>query len=215
MIRLAIVDDHKMFREGLKSLISEFEGMEVVLDCAKGLDFLGEDKSNIDIVLLDIEMPEFNGMQVMEKLHQNNSEIKVIFVSQNKEPIIISKMMELGAKGYLLKEAEPEELKMAIHSVHETGYYFNDLVSQSMLIKLAHLEHVKPTFNKGEHLSNREQEVLQLICEELTTAEIAEKLFISYKTVENHRSRIMEKTGARNSAGLVVYAIKNKLIDVG
>ena len=214
MTRLAIVDDHKMFREGLKSIISDFEGMEVVVDFENGREFLDHVKQDIDIVLLDLEMPDFNGIQTMEALHQSKSDIKVIFVSQNKEAGLISNMMELGARGYLFKDAEAEELKNAIHSVSETGYYFNDIVSQSMLIKLAGKDHVKPTFNHGEHLTDREQEVLQLICEELTTAEIGKKLFISPKTVENHRSRIMEKTDARNSAGLVVYAIKNKLINV-
>ena len=215
MIRIAIVEDHQMFREGLKAILSGFDDMEIVLECENGQEFLDNMNDEISIVLMDMEMPGLNGMQAMEALYQAKSEAKVIFVSQNREPSSISRLMELGARGYLVKDAKSEELKNAIHSVHETGYYFNDLVSQAMLINLANKDQIRPTFNSGEHLSDREQEVLQLICEELTTAEIGEKLFLSPKTVENHRSHIMSKTGARNSAGLVVYAIKNKLIDVG
>lgn len=213
-INIAIVEDQLMFREGLKALLSKFKNISVVLECSNGKEFLEKVSDSIDIVLMDIEMPELNGLQTMEELFKMGSELPVILVSQNNDPLVISKMMELGAKGYLTKDAEPEELHKAILSVADTGYYFNDLVSQSLLLKLAGKESIRPTFNYVEQLSERETEVLQLICEEFTTSEIAEKLFLSPKTVENHRARIMDKTGVRNTAGLVVFAIKHKLVNV-
>lgn len=213
-INVAIVEDQKMFREGLKAILNNFNDIAVVFEAENGQDFLENKVEGIDIVLMDIEMPELNGIQTMEKLHSAKSSINVILLSQNKEPILISKMMELGAKGYLTKDASPEELQKALLSVRDTGYYFNDLVSKSLLLNLAKKDNVRPIFNYVESLSERETEVLQLICEEFTTTEIAEKIFLSPKTVENHRSRIMDKVGVRNTAGLVVFALKNNLVNV-
>ena len=114
MIRLALVDDHNMFRAGLKSLLSSIEDMEVVVECENGKDFLESEIDSIDIVLMDLDMPDMNGMEAMEALHRQNSGVKVIFVSSNKEPSLISSLMELGARGYLHKEAGEDELKNAI-----------------------------------------------------------------------------------------------------
>ena len=213
-IRIGIVEDQLMFREGLKAILRDFPSIKICLECENGRDFLDQVDDQIDIALMDIEMPLLNGIQTMEELSKAESPIKVILVSQNKDPILISKMMELGAKGYLTKDASSEELHKAILSVADTGYYFNDLVSKSLLLHLAKKDHVRPKFNYVETLSEREVEVLQLICKEYTTTEIAEKIFLSPKTVENHRSRIMDKAGVRNTAGLVVFALKHKLVDV-
>ena len=215
MIRLALVEDHKMFRAGIRALLSKEKDIDVVLECDNGKEFLECLDHEIDIVMMDLDMPKLNGIQTMEVLYQRNPDLKVIFVSKNKEAVLISSLMELGARGYLHKEADEDELINAIHSVMSSGYYFNDMVSHAMLKKLATKEEINPTFNQGMSLSAREQQVLELICKEMTTDEIGERLFISPKTVENHRTRIMEKSGARNAAGLVVYAIKNKLFDVG
>ncbi len=215
MIKIALVDDHQMFRDGLRSVLSGKNKMEIVLECENGQEFLDFKKDDLDLAIMDLDMPEFNGLQTIEALRQRKEDVKVIFVSQNREAGMIGRLMELGARGYLPKDSKTEELIEAIRSVHETGYYFSDLVSQSMLAKLAEKDEISPKFNNGESLTDRETEVLRLICEELTTQEIGEKLFLSPKTVENHRSRIMSKTGARNSAGLVMYAIKNKVVDAG
>ena len=216
MIRIALVDDHSMFRQGLASVIPSVPGMEVVLKCNNGQEFLDQYFDlNVDIALLDLEMPVLNGIETLEKLQQKKDSVSTIIVSSNKEPHLISSLMELGAKGYMLKEADTDELTKAILSVHETGFYFNDLVSQAMLVRLASKDEINPTFNGNEHLSEREKEVLQLICEEFTTQEIGDKLFISHRTVENHRKRVLDKCGARNTAGLVVFAVKNNLVNVG
>ncbi|MCT4624956.1 MAG: response regulator transcription factor [Schleiferiaceae bacterium] len=212
MINIAIVDDHKLFREGIASILSEKEGIKVVLQAENGEEFLNQlGKTSIDVALLDLEMPVLNGIQTMEVLYQNNSETRVIIVSQNKKSEVISSLMLLGAKGYLQKDASPNDLYEAILAVKHTGFYFNDLVSRAKLVELASEEQINPQFNYGEELTPREKQVLELICNEFTTQEIAARLILSPKTIENHRSRIMDKTGVRNTAGLVVFAIKHNL----
>jgi DNA-binding NarL/FixJ family response regulator len=212
LINIAIVDDHKLFREGIASILSEKEGIKVVLQAENGEEFLNQlGKTSIDVALLDLEMPVLNGIQTMEVLYQNNSETRVIIVSQNKKSEVISSLMLLGAKGYLQKDASPNDLYEAILAVKHTGFYFNDLVSRAKLVELASEEQINPQFNYGEELTPREKQVLELICNEFTTQEIAARLILSPKTIENHRSRIMDKTGVRNTAGLVVFAIKHNL----
>jgi DNA-binding NarL/FixJ family response regulator len=212
LINIAIVDDHKLFREGIASILTEKEGIKVVLQAENGEEFLNQlGKTSIDVALLDLEMPVLNGIQTMEVLYQNNSETRVIIVSQNKKSEVISSLMLLGAKGYLQKDASPNDLYEAILAVKHTGFYFNDLVSRAKLVELASEEQINPQFNYGEELTPREKQVLELICNEFTTQEIAARLILSPKTIENHRSRIMDKTGVRNTAGLVVFAIKHNL----
>ena len=214
-LNIAVVDDHALFRSGLISLLSEIASFNVLLDCENGEEFVSHpDATSVDIVLMDLEMPKMNGMQMLEHLIQEGYKTKVIVISSHDQEKFIVHLMELGAAGYLLKNAQFEEVCNAIHSVNETGYYFNDLVSQVMLKGLMIKNRVKPTFKDVDALSEREIEVLKLICEENTTAEIADKLFISPRTVDGHRNHIMDKTGVRNTAGIVVFALKNNLVSL-
>jgi DNA-binding NarL/FixJ family response regulator len=121
--------------------------------------------------------------------------------------------MEIGANGYLLKNAEPEEIKTAIFTVHENGYYFNDFVNKDLMKKLTNRSQVKHVFNKNIELTDREQEVLKLICQEHTATEIANLIFLSPRTVEGIRTKLLEKIGVKNTAGLVMYAVKNKICE--
>lgn len=211
---IALIDDHALFRVGLKSLLHDIEGFEVIGEFGDGEDFIQESSpEQYDIALMDLDMPKLNGMQTIEAMHQGKYTTKVIVLSSHKEEKFIVHLMELGAAGYLMKDAEPSELKDALISVRDMGYYFNDLVSQTMLKGLISKNRVNPSFSKTDELSEREMDVLNLICEEFTTAEIAEKLFISPRTVDGHRNHIMEKTGARNTAGIVAFAFKNGLVN--
>lgn len=215
MIKIAIIDDHSIFRSGLKNLLESIPECSVSLECSNGKEFLDAiENTKVDIALLDLDMPVLNGLETIEALKQLNTDIKTIILSSSKDANMIASLMEIGANGYLLKDTSGEELRIALFSVQQTGFYFNDLVSKAMLSKLSYKKDIAPTFNYGESLSDREMEVLCLICDELTTSEIADQLFISPKTVESHRAKIMQKTGARNAAGIVMFAIKNKLIDV-
>lgn len=210
MIRISLVDDHKLFRSGIRALLSTNDTFQVVSESDNGKEFIEVVEQNQpDIVLMDLEMPEMDGMATTKYLKENFPDVKVIVLSMHNDEKFIVHLMEIGARGYLMKNAEPEDISNAILSVHETGYHFTDLVSRVMLRGLVKGEKVKPSFLPGNDLTTREIEVLQLICQENTAAEIGEKLFISPRTVEGHRNNLLIKTGARNIAGLVVFAMKN------
>ncbi len=208
MIRLALADDQHLFRKGMALLLRDMAEAHVVLECANGEELLnGLKNTEVDIVLLDLEMPVLDGTETMKRIRQEFPQVKVIILSTHDEDAFIVRLMELGANGYMLKTAEPDEIDTAIRSVAANGYYFSELVSKVMLHGLLKKKQVKPFFNEIDPLSDREIEVLRGICTELTTAEIAEKIFVSPRTVDFHRNNLLLKTGARNAAGLVVYAM--------
>jgi len=210
MIKLALADDQNLFRKGMAMLLRELDGLEVTLECANGKDLLKAIAVvPVDIVLLDLEMPVMDGVETMKRIRTDHPEVKVLVLSMHSEEKFIVHLMELGANGYLLKTAEATEVENAIRSLADSGYYFSDMVSQVMLQGLVKKEKVRPYFNVVDPLSERELEVLKLICAEKTTPEIAEQLFLSPRTVEGHRNNILLKTGARNVAGLVVFAMTN------
>lgn len=208
MIRLALADDQVLFRKGLALLLRDMAGAQVVLECANGEELLEALKNTpVDIVLLDLEMPVMDGMEAMRRIRLGHTTVKVIVLSSHDEDRFIASLMELGANGYMLKSAEPDEIDLAIRSVAQNGFYLNDAVNKVLLHGLVKERKLKPTFNEIDPLSERELEVLRAICQERTTPEIAAKLFVSPRTVEFHRNNLLLKTGARNIAGLVVYAM--------
>jgi DNA-binding NarL/FixJ family response regulator len=208
MIKLALADDQLLFRKGLVMLLSDMAGARIVLECANGEELLvGLKTAEVDIVLLDLEMPVMDGVETMHRLKEGQPEVKVIVLSSHEGENVIKHLMELGANGFIPKNAEPDEIDTAIRSVAQTGYYFSDAVSNAMLHGLVRGKKVKPTFADIDPLSERELEVLRGICQERTTAEIAAMIFVSPRTVEFHRNNLLLKTGARNTAGLVVYAM--------
>lgn len=208
MIRIALADDQQLFRKGLAMLLRDMAGARVVLECANGQELLTAlTDTPVDVVLLDLEMPVMNGVETMGRIRKDFPAVKVIVLSSHEEDKFVIQLMELGANGYMLKTAAPDEIDMAIRSVAENGYYFSDRIGHVKLHGLVKDKRVKPVFNEIDPLSERELEVLRAICKELTTAEIAEKLFVSPRTVDFHRNNLLLKTGARNAAGLVVYAM--------
>lgn len=208
MIRLAVADDQPLFRRGFSMLLRDMSDVQVVFECANGEELLtGLNGNAVDIVLLDLEMPVMDGSEAMKRIRADHPAVKVIVLSMHTEEKYIAHLMELGANGYVLKTAEPDELENAIHSVATTGYYFSDRVSRVMLQGLVKKEKLLPKFKDLDALTEREVEVLRAICQEMTTTEIAGKLFLSPRTVEFHRNNLLLKTGAKNVAGLVVYAM--------
>jgi len=212
-IRLAIADDHRIFREGLKAFLDDYSQVDVRVEAASGrqlLDLLPHHA--VDIVLMDINMPELDGLQTTAMLHQLFPQLRVLALSMFDEDKYIVGMMKAGARGYLLKSAEPDEIVDAIVAVHERGFYFNESLSTTLVKQLVGQS---PAELKHEaELNERETEVLQLLCQELSNSEIADRLFLSVRTVEGYRTRLFEKTGARNIVGLVIYAVKKGLIQV-
>lgn len=212
-IKIAIADDYKIYRDGLKVNLSADDNLDVVLEADNGEDLLhGLTGAQPDVIIMDLKMPIMDGMEATKEVRKRFNTMKVIVVTMYEDDKFIIHMMENGANGYLLKNADSTEIIKSIYSVHETGYYFNDLVNKALLKKLLLKGNVKPSFNQNIELTERELEVLKLICEEKTAAEIGKELFISVRTVEGHRTKLIEKVGVRNTAGLVMFALKNGIV---
>ncbi len=211
--KLYLVDDHQIFREGLRNLI-EIEGIgEVVGESNNGKDFIDKiENIDVDLVLMDISMPIMSGIEATKLAIEKKPELKVIALSMNGDEDYYYKMIEAGVKGFLLKDSGIKEIERAIFTVIEGDSYFSNELLRRIISNLA-----KPSDKKNESdslLSGREKEVLIEICNGLTNDEIAEKLFISAQTVKGHRSNLLSKTNCRNSASLVMYAIKNKIVEL-
>jgi len=213
-IKIAIADDYKIFREGLKVGLSAEENFDVMLEADNGEELLKAlETATPDVILMDLKMPLMDGMEATKAVRKKYPTIKVLVVTMYDDDKFIIHLMENGANGYLLKNTEPDEIKKSIYAVHENGYYFNDLVNKALLKKLVLKNNLKPSFNQNVELTEREMEVLKLICEEKTAAEIAKYIFLSPRSVEGIRQRLIEKIGVRNTAGLVMFAVKNNMVD--
>ncbi len=213
-IKIAIADDYKIYRDGPKVGLSADENLEVIMEADNGEDLLKAlETTTPDVILMDLKMPIMDGMEATKAVRKKYPSIKVLVVTMYEDDKFIIHMMENGANGYLLKNAESEEIRRSIYAVHENGYYFNDVVNKALLKKLVLKNNLKPSFNQNIDLTEREQEVLKLICEEKTAAEIGKEIFLSPRSIEGIRQRLIEKIGVRNTAGLVMFAVKNGLVD--
>jgi DNA-binding NarL/FixJ family response regulator len=213
-IKIAIADDYKIFRDGIKVGLLSDDNLEVVLEADNGEDLLAAFEKNMpDVVIMDLKMPIMDGMEATKIIKKKYGSVKVLVVTMYEDDKFIIHLMENGANGYLLKNADAEEIKKSIYAVHENGYYFNDVVNKALLKKLVLKQNFKPSFNQNVEFTERELEVLKLICEEKTAAEIGKEIHLSPRSVEGIRQRLIEKVGVRNTAGLVMFAIKNGIID--
>jgi DNA-binding NarL/FixJ family response regulator len=214
-IKLGIVDDHKIFRNGLKATLEDCGDFELVLEASNGKELIGllTDKTP-DVILMDIKMPEMDGIQTATHVHQHFKDIKILALSMFNEDKYIVDMMKAGASGYLLKNAEPEEIIEAVSTVYNKGFYFNEHLSITLIKQLVGNDQADNIPNNKTDLNEREIEVLKLVCQECSNQEIADKIFLSVRTVEGYRARLFEKTGSKNLGGLVIYAIKRGIINV-
>lgn len=211
-IKIALVDDHQLIRAGLARLLQLEDGIDVVAEAPNGKVFLDLLPSRpVDVVLLDMDMPVMDGKTTLEQLVVNSPNTKVLILTVHEHDSFIVHMMEAGAHGYFLKDSDPEEVVLAIRTVVKDGIYFNHRVSSALLKGLSRTNAPHATL-LGESLNQRELDVLSLICKEYTTAQIADELFLSQKTIEGYRKSLLEKTQTKNVAGLAVFAVKNKLI---
>jgi DNA-binding NarL/FixJ family response regulator len=213
-ISIAIADDYKIFREGLKLCFNADANLKVLFEADNGEELLEALKEQQpDIIIMDLNMPLLDGMEATKQISKKYAGIKILVVTMYDNDKFIIHLMENGAHGYLLKNAEPKEIIKAIYAVCENGYYFNDLVNKALLKKLVTKNNLRPSFNHNIELTEREQEVLKMICEEKTAVEIGKEIFLSPRSVEGIRTRLIEKIGVRNTAGLVMFAVKNSLVD--
>ena len=208
-LKILIADDHKMVRNGVRLMLESQKVFKTIItEASNGFEVLHFlEKEQFDVVLLDISMPEMDGIVTLKKIKSKSIKVPVIMMTMHNEENVINKAVELGACGYILKNSGIDELVKAIQSVINRERYFSNEVSQ-ILIKGINKK-VKTT--KNEVLSDRELEVLVLIVRELTNKEIAEKLNLSYRTVEGHRIHIMEKLNLKSTIGLVKYALKKNI----
>lgn len=210
-IRIIITDDHQLFRNGLKILLNAFQEFEVIAEASNGEEFLRILKNTpADMVLMDISMPEMDGIEATRKALKLYPGIDVIALSMYGEEEYYYKMVDAGAKGFLLKDSDISEVKEAILTVRKGGSYFSQELLYHVIQKIKHRENESKTAN----LSKREKEILLKICEGLSNQEIAEALFISKRTVDKHRANLLGKTNSKNTASLILFAIRNKLIEI-
>ena len=214
-INLAIVDDHKIFRNGLKAILEDCAEFELVLEASNGKQLIGLlTEVTPDVILMDIKMPEMDGIQTTAYVKQQYPQIKVLALSMFNEDKYIVDMMKAGASGYLLENAEPEEIIEAISTVYDKDYYFNEHLSVTLIKQLnINTKQVNPSQHLAD-FNDREIEVLKLVCQECSNQEIADKMFLSVRTVEGYRARLFEKTKSKNLVGLVIFAIKAGVINV-
>jgi len=210
-IRIIITDDHQLFRNGLKILLNAFPEFEVVAEASNGEEFLRIlNNTSADIALMDINMPEMDGIEATRKGLKLHPEINIIALSMYGEEEYYYKMVDAGAKGFLLKDSDISEVKEAILTVRKGGSYFSQELLYHVIQKIKHRENE----SKSANLSKRETEILSKICEGLSNQEIADSLFISKRTVDKHRANLLGKTNSKNTASLILFAIRNKLIEI-
>lgn len=214
VIKVAIADDHKIFRKGVILSLRPYNNIKFVQEADNGQQLIdGLEISKPDVIIMDLRMPLKDGIETTKYITKNYPHIYILALTMYEDERFVSHMMEIGANGYLLKSTEPQEIKRAIVEVSTKGYYLNNFVNRILLKKSHTKNKVIPNLNNETTLTPRERDVIKYICMEFTAQEIAQKIEVSPRTVEAIKDRLMERFGARNTAGLVFYAVKNNLID--
>jgi two-component system, NarL family, invasion response regulator UvrY len=215
-IKVVLVDDHVLLRNGLASLINSFGGYKVLFEANNGKDFVAYlQPGNVpEIVLLDINMPEMDGYETALWLKKNYPLIKVLALSMYDNENAIIRMFKAGAKGYILKDCDPSELRSALDSINGKGFYYSEMVTGRLIHTINKLDEEDNTVKNLIQLNGRETEFLKLICSELTYKEIADKMFLSPRTIDGYRDALFEKLNAKTRVGLVMYAITNGIVNL-
>jgi len=217
-IKIVLADDEALFRKGVAFILQRERNFEILFEASNGselIDYLDENKGDLpDVILMDLKMPLISGVEATKIIHKVFPDIKIIALTSYNTKPFIANMIQVGASSYLVKNATPKEMLFTINEVISKGFYYNDFVMQVVNESMIESQKKAKSNFDDDYLTNREKEVLQLICGQLSTNEIAEKLFISPRTVEGHRNNLLLKTDSKNVAGLVVYAIQNRIISL-
>jgi len=211
-MKVAIVDDHKMFRQGVEAMLNDYEGISLAWGATNSVETLAKIKQEVpDVILMDITLGDESGITLTKTILESYNDIKILGLSMHKEDNYIVKILESGAKGYLLKDAGSDEMVRAIKKVYIGETYYSSHVTNVLMKHI--IQGTKPTETGAQvNLTNREIEVLKLIADEYSNPEIAKQLFISIRTVDTHRRNLLDKLQAKNTAGLVKYAMKHGLV---
>jgi two-component system, NarL family, invasion response regulator UvrY len=213
---VVLVDDHVLLRNGLANLIRSFGEYDVLFEAYNGKDFIRQLKplTPPDLVLLDINMPEMDGYETARWLKRNYPEIKILALSMYDAANSIIRMLKNGVKGYILKDTDPAELKIALAAVLNKGFYYSDLVTGKLVHTISQLGDPEQRVRQQLTLNDRELEFLKLVCTESTYKEIADLMYLSPRTIDGYRDSLFEKLQVRTRVGLVMYAIRNGIICV-
>ncbi|KAF2326265.1 response regulator transcription factor [Flavobacterium daemonense] len=215
-IKIALVDDEVLFRKGIAFLLQREDNIEIIFEASNGeelLESLNKCEIKPDIIIMDLKMPLLNGVEATKIIRKAHPDIKIIALTSYDSKSFIANMIQIGAVAYLIKNTTPKDLILTINEVAKKGFYYNESVLKTIQDTIVSSKNSKVNLETG-FLSPREIEILQLICQQKTTTEIAEHLFLSPRTVEGHRNNLLLKTESRNIAGLVVYAIQNEIADL-
>lgn len=216
-VKIAIIDDHALIREGIKMIVHSIPNYEVTCECSNGKEFvdrIGQTDTVVDIVLLDIRMPEMDGYETAAWISANHPKIKILALSTMDEETAIIKMLQNGAKGYILKNAAPEELKKATKSVLEEGFYYNEQISHKVMNSIQDIFNNNSTLSTLLMLNENEKQFLELACSEMNYAEIARQMHLSPRTIDGYRDALFTKFNVKTRVGLVIFAIKHGIVDI-
>lgn len=214
MIQLAIADDHKIFRDGIRTSLRHRDYIRILWESEDGKDMMHKLKmKQPDVLIMDIKMPETDGIKALQLIRKEYEDLKVIILSMYDDKETITKMMENGANAYLTKTTDADEIYKAILTCVNDNFYFNDLVNSAVLLKLQQKKKVKKFYPNAVHFNEKELRILKLISEDKTTEEISEAVFLSPRTVETIRQNMKTKIGVKTIAGLLMYGIRNKLLE--
>jgi DNA-binding NarL/FixJ family response regulator len=212
-IKILLADDEILFRKGISFLLQREENIEIVFEASDGselIEYLYNNTNHPNVILMDLKMPIINGVEATKQIHNDYPDIKIIALSSYNSKMFVDNMLQVGAVSYLIKTATPTQMIETINEVYRKGYHYN---KQAITEIFESAKNIKTkSFLDDDFLSTREREILVLICQQYSTSEIAEKLFLSPRTVDAHRNNLLLKTQAKNVAGLVVFAIQNNVI---
>lgn len=213
-IKVAIADDHKIFRDGIKMALSGKEFLKIIWEAEDGKDLIHKMKIKLpDVLLMDIRMPEMDGINAISILRKEYEAIKIIVLTMYDDQEMIARMMEMGANAYLTKTTDPEEIYNAILTCMNDDYYFNELLNKAVLLKLQQKKNTKQFYPNPVTFNEKEISILRLIAQDKTTEEISKEVYLSPRTIETIRQNMKTKVGAKTIAGLVMYGMRNKLIN--
>lgn len=213
IIQLALADDHKIFRDGIRVAMKNREFIRILWEAEDGKDMMHKLKLKTpDILIMDIKMPETDGIKALQLIRKEYEDLKVIILSMYDDKETITKMMEYGANAYLTKTTDADEIYKAVITCMNDDFYFNDLVNSAVLLKLQHKRAVRKFYTPSIKFNEKELKILKLISEDKTTEEISENVFLSPRTVETIRQNMKSKVGAKTIAGLLMYGLRNNLL---